>query len=155
MYEELRDIVDLVWCKRLNEMDVSILGFLSWAAASCCSGCSKGKAVVSGCCVIARFVLFSFFGHLITACLQKGTGWSLMGAVPLADGHCCHTLGLPFACIFHLCIFRGRFLNYVKVSMICYIANHFKDTLKIFTMWSTPSCFFGEVSHCAAYWDCS
>lgn len=145
----------LVWCKRLNEMDVSILWFLSWAAASCCSGCSKGKAVVSGCCVIARFVLFSFFGHLITACLQKGTGWSLMGAVPLADGHCCHTLGLPFACIFHLCIFRGRFLNYVKVSMICYIANHFKDTLKIFTMWSTPSCFFGEVSHCAAYWDCS
>lgn len=28
----------------------------------------------------------------------------MMNAVPLADGHYCHTLGLSFACSLHLCV---------------------------------------------------
>lgn len=79
----------------------------------------------------------------------------MMSAVPLAEGHCCHILGLSFACFLHLCIYRGRFSEDMKVSIICYIANYFKIYLRLIPFGQHLAVFLNEVSHCGAYWDCT
>lgn len=58
-----------------------------------------------------------------------------------------------FLCMFLTCLcLQSKILRILRVSIVCDVSNHFKAILKIFTIWSTLSCFLNEVSHS---WGCT